>query len=55
MSRGEKDIEIDTILQTIENLQLCNNKHKGCQRMCDKITLEKKIMALMKLMHYLTM
>lgn len=48
MSRGGKDTEIYTILQTIENLQLWNIKHKGCQRMCDKkITLEKKKIILM--------
>lgn len=46
MSRGEKDTEIDTSLKTTENVQLCNIKHKGCQRMRvhKKITLEKKIM-----------
>lgn len=45
MLRGEKNTEIDTSLQTIENVQLCNIKHKGCQRTCvhKKITLEKKM------------
>jgi len=48
MSRREKDTEIDTSLQTVENVQLYNISRKGCQRMLihKKIALEKKIMVL---------
>lgn len=42
MSRGEKDMEIDTILKTIENSQQCNIKRKGVKGCVIRLLLRRK-------------